>query len=94
MAFTFKTTRPTGRYSSFYPSSHDIKIKRRICGEIVDREWRIRLMVEKEPTQQDLVPFKWVTLNYKAETLADAKEFLNEHFDTICMKYKLHFLNE
>lgn len=91
MAFTFKTNRATGQYASFYGDTHDIKIKRKVCGEIVDRDWRVRLMVKKEPTEQDPAPFFWITFKYKGSSLNDVKEFLNEHFDTICMKYDLFF---
>lgn len=46
--FTFKTKKPTGRYASFYPSNHYIKLKNRKVGQIDDETpYRIRLMVKK-----------------------------------------------
>ena len=46
MKFTFKTTKATGRYSSFYPNLHDIKLNKKVVGSITDKKpHKIRLKV-------------------------------------------------
>ena len=38
MNFTFKTTKSTGRYRSFHPDVHDIKLNKKLCGHIFDEK--------------------------------------------------------
>ena len=99
MKFTFKTTKATGPYCSFYSDHHDIKLKRQKVG-LIDEENRldsgsftIRLMVEKDDIMEDGNPncsWKWIQLKKKSDSLQEAKDFLNEGIDEIMSRYKLH----
>ena len=91
MPFTFKTEKPTGRYSSFFPTTVYIKLKKKEVGTIYENT-SIRLMICKEPTTADPAPFYWITLAKKSESVEAAKEFLNANFDAIIKKYDLHSL--
>ena len=92
--FTFKTIKPTGRYRSFYPDQHEIKLKRKTVGSIEDKKHhRISLMVEKEDIYEEGNPncsWKWIMLSEESESITDAKDFLNKHIKDILKKYKLH----
>jgi len=92
LKFTFKTVKPTGRYHSFEPSEHVIKVDGKEVGSIADDNSRIRLMVRKDPTKEDPAPFRWVLLKYRPESLADAKEFLNRNAETIQSTFDLYSL--
>lgn len=86
--FTFKTEKSTGKYRSFYPDNHIIKLKKKECGLICDDEThKIRLMVKRNEGG-----FRWIALAKESKTLQEAKDFLNEHADFILKKYELHFL--
>jgi len=90
--FTYKTTKPTGRYGSFWDSHHDIKLNKIKVGMISDKEWDIRLMVIKKDINEDNCPnceWKWIQLGKKSDSLAEAKEFLDKNFDSINDKYNL-----
>ena len=92
MKFTFKTEKPTGRYSSFFPRTHYIKLNKKEVGLIVDITWDIRLMVYKSDILEDGNPncdWKWIKLKKESETLQEAKDFLNNNIDAILNKYKL-----
>lgn len=98
--FTFKTERPTGSYSSFFPSQHDIKLKKKKVGMISDRQsknpWQIRLMIEKDEKHDDGNPncsWMWISLRKQSNTLQEAKDFLNENIDNILKLYNLHYLD-
>lgn len=91
---TFKTTKTTGRFRSFYGSQHDIKIKGQCVGEILDQEWKIRIMVIKEDINENGNPncyWKWITLSKKSESLQEAKQFLLENWSLIENKYKIAY---
>ena len=95
-AFTFKTQKSTGRYRSFYPDNHSIKIKGFECGSIGDEKpYKIRLMVWKndedraKPDDNKNCPWKWITLKKESETLQAAKEWLNANFDAIMEKWDI-----
>jgi hypothetical protein len=90
--FTFKTERPTGSYASFFPNHHYIKLNKKHCGSISDKDWSIRFMVYKDEINEDGNPncdWRWVTLVYKPTSLDDAKRYVNEHFATITETLKL-----
>jgi hypothetical protein len=90
--FTFKTTKPTGRYRSFFNPSHDIKLHGKDIGSIVNGTWDIRLMVVKKDIMEDGNPnCNWtrITLNKKSNSLQEAKDFINGAFDVINKKYNL-----
>lgn len=85
MKFTFKANRPTGKYRSFFATTHDIKLKGEVVGEI-DDNLTIRLMILKKDINEDGNPnckWKWVKLKKKSSTLEEAKEFLNSNIDKI-----------
>lgn len=94
MKFTFKTERSTGRYGSFYPDSHYIKLKKQAVGSITDGvPFKIRLQVTKVDINEDGNPncsWKWITLKKESQTLQEAKDFLNQNIELILKKYKLH----
>jgi len=92
MKFTFKTEKPTGRYRCFFSESHDIKIKKKKVGSIVDRTWSIRLMVLKDDIMEDgnaNCEWKWITLKKQSASLQEAKDWLNENFISLNEKYKI-----
>jgi hypothetical protein len=94
MKFTFKTTPATGRYRSFYPDTHEIKFKRKVCGLITDQTpHKIRLQVIKKDINEDKNPncsWKWITLKYEGKTLQETKDFLNANIDKIIKDLQLH----
>lgn len=93
MKFTFKTEKPTGRYRSFYPDHHYVKLKKQIVGMIGDKEpHKIKLkVVETDIIKDDNAncDWKWITLKKESKTIDEAKEFLNVNFISINEKYKL-----
>lgn len=97
MKFTFKTEKPTGRYSSFSPDSHYIKLKTKECGRISDKyPYKIRLMVEKKDLNEDGNPnckWKYITLKKESTSLQEAKNFLNDNIKIIIEKYTLHLVD-
>ena len=93
MKFTFKTDKPTGQYSSFYPNQNYIKLKGIKVGVIGDKlPHRIRLMCYKKDITEDGNPnckWEWITLKHKSTTLKEAKEFLNKNIDAILSLYDI-----
>jgi|GEM_PF-2315572 hypothetical protein len=91
--FTFKTNHPTGSYSAFFNSSHDVKLNKVVVGNILDdKPHKIRLMVIKADINEDGNPncaWKWITLKHDSDSLQDAKDFLNANFDIITGKYNI-----
>lgn len=91
--FTFKTEKPKGKWSSFYPTQNHIKLDKMKVGSIDDNDpYKIRLMVIKDDLMEDKTPncqWKWIELKKKSKTLQEAKDFLNENIDLILMTYKL-----
>ncbi|MFA5395461.1 MAG: hypothetical protein WC346_05505 [Methanogenium sp.] len=104
--FTFKKVIHTGRYRSFEPKSHEIKIKRCHVGSISqirylgssykedDGKFIIRLAVKKEPTEQEPASFKWITFVKKFNSVEAAKEFLIFNQKFIQEKYDLHMFKD
>jgi hypothetical protein len=97
MKFTFKTEKSTGRYRSFYPDSHIIKLNKKQCGIIEESDfktaYRIWLAVEKENINEDNNSNStWKNIKFKKEftSLQEAKDFLNENIDVIMKQCKLH----
>lgn len=91
--FTFKTIKPTGRYRSFFPTTHYIKLKGVVVGTIDDESpFKIRFKVVKSDINEDGNPncfWKWITLLKRSESLEEAKEFLNKVADKIVETYNL-----
>jgi len=94
MKFTFKTTKPTGAYRAFYPSTHHIKLNKVDVGRIDDKKpYAIRFQVIKDDINEDGNPncvWKWVTLGKKSETLDEAKKWLVDNTDLIVSKHNLY----
>lgn len=91
--FTFKTECSTGKYRSFYPDSHYIKLNKIVCGKIEDKlPYTIRLQVIKTNINEDGNPncaWRWVTFKKEFNTLKDAKEWLNRNFEEINKSFKI-----
>jgi hypothetical protein len=92
--FTFKTENSAGRYRSFYPDYHHIKLNKKKVGNIDDEfPHKIRFMVNKKDINEDGNPnckWKWIILKRESNSIADAKQFLKENFAEITKKYELH----
>jgi len=92
--FTFKTERSSGRYASFYPDSHQIKLEGHVVGSIGDMEpHKISLCIIKKDINEDgnqNCPWKWITLKHKSKSLQEAKDFVNEYFGAITNRYNLY----
>ncbi len=92
--FTFKTTKPTGRYRSFDSDMHEIKLKGFVVGSISpDKPFKIRLMVVKNGTtikdDNANCPWKWIALKHESESLDAAKEWLNANIEGIKKNWPL-----
>ena len=84
--FTFKTEKPTGRYSSFYDPTHHIKLNGKECGYITAKTFKIKLMVDV-PNYET---WKWITLAKKFDSLDEAKKWLNDNHEKIQTQFKIH----
>lgn len=93
MKFTFKTEKSTGRYRSFYPDSHYIKIKGVTVGMIEDKDWhKVSIKVLKDEERTDNNPNKdwmWVKLAREFESVAAAKTWLTENTDKLFRQFKI-----
>ena len=98
MKFTFKTEKPSGKYKSFYPSAHYIKLKKKVVGEITDSNpHKIRLAVFKDDVMEDGNPnclWKWVRLKNAFEDVEAAKTFLNANIKIILDRFNLALLED
>lgn len=95
--FTFKTEKSTGRYASFFPDHHYIKLKKKKVGSIDDKyPHKIRFRVKKKDINEDGNPnceWKWITLKRESNSVSDAKQFLKDNFAEIIEKYELSLLD-
>lgn len=91
--FTFKTEHPTGRYKSFFPSTHLIKVKRYDVGRISDtKPYSVYLNIVKKDINEDKhpnCPWRTICLKKKFESIEEAKEFLNERIKDIFNQWTL-----
>lgn len=97
--FTFKTTKPTGRYGTFYSPYHTIKLNGVSVGEITHpygltpiHKIRFQVIKDEDDIINDKHPncsWKWITLKKEFKSIEDAKEFISTHNDTIQQKYNL-----
>ena len=94
MKFTFKSVSVTGQYRSFYPTTHDIKLKKITVGSIDgDKPFSIRLKVIKDDINENDNPscvWKWIRLTKESETLKEAKQWLVDNTDIIINTYNLY----
>jgi len=97
MPFTFKTEKSTGKYRSFYPPTHNIKLKKKCCGTIgTEPPHRIRLTIMKDEKHTDKnqnCPWIWIGLNYDFNSLDEAKKFLNDNFDRLTKQFNFHLMD-
>lgn len=95
MKFTFKTTKPTGKYKSFGTSIHDIKLNKKIVGTIRDSEpYYVSFMVVKKDINEDKninCSWKWIRLKKEFSSLEEAKDFINFRIIDILEKYNLYY---
>lgn len=101
MGFTFKKKVNTGRYSSFQGNFTTIKIKKKNCGFITRSSYNypygLWLMVEKTSEIDDGTPnCSWMNICLKEDfkTEDEARIWVNEHFDELNNKYKIHIQEE
>ncbi len=92
--FTYKKYIPVGRYRSFEPEHHDIKLNKKVVGHIsvnrLDREFIVSFAIKKESTKEDPAPFKWVMLKTRFKTADEAKEALAGRFTDLVKKLDLY----
>ena len=95
--FTYKKHRHSGRYRSFEPEFHDIKLKAKKVGYIAEpahfskeQGYGISFAVKKDPTREQPAPFKWVSVKKRFSSVEDAKAFLVEHFDELIKELDLY----
>jgi len=98
MKFTFKTTKPTGPYSSFSNDWNEIKLNKKVVGNIGGQiPFTISLYVMKKDIMEDgnkNCEWKHVRLKKQSETLQEAKDFLNANIEKILQLYTLKQLEE
>lgn len=90
--FTFKTTKPTGRYKSFSNPYHEILLEGEVIGLIDYETNKLILKVKKQVLEEDGNPnctWKWIKLSKTSNSLQEAKDFANEVFKLILEKYEL-----
>jgi hypothetical protein len=87
MKFTFKKEKATGKWKSFDHDWHWIKLKKKEVGTISDSPpFHIRLMVIKKDINEDGNPncvWRWITLAKESNSIGEAKDYLNNHIETI-----------
>lgn len=93
MNFTFKTTKPTGRYKSFYQSYHEIKYNKKMCGTIKGRPPHgVGFMVIKKDIMEDKNPnceWKWCFLKTpEFQNVKEAKKWVKENTGRILDFFK------
>lgn len=101
--FTFRTVKPTGKWRSFYPNQHFIKIKKDEVGQIVEnnrgayRNDKVKIMFQviKSDINEDGNPncsWKWATLAREFDSVDEAKEWLNSEgiFEKITKQFNFY----
>ena len=92
--FTFKTTKPTGRFASFDTAYHEIKMDGKAVGTINSEEpFKVSLYVVKTDTITDNnpnCPWKRITFARGFTSLQEAKDWLNTKFEQFNKDYTIH----
>jgi len=99
--FTFKTTKPEGKYRAFSTAYHEIKLNKVVVGNITEREiqgnWKPIFKVGFKVIKADLnedknpnCPWKWITIKNNFEDLSAAKEFVTKNTDQIIKSFSLY----
>jgi len=97
MKFTFKRHDPTGPYRSFSKPYWDIKVNKKVVGNIHGDSfagYAVSLAVAKEPTKEEPAPFKWVRFKVAFYNIEEQKSALNKACDTLMARHKLHMFEE
>ena len=95
--FTKKTTKPTGKFSSFQDPIHTIFYNNHEVGFIIHKTRKIYLQVIKTDRITDDNPnciWKNICLKYNPSSLNDAIDYLNNNRDAIFDNFVLHFNND
>lgn len=102
--FTFKNYEHTGRYRSFDSEGCEIKLKGKVVGFIneitsfgkphpLEGKFRITLMLVKKDIMEDRnpnCPWKNAAMLHTADSLKDAKEFVQKFNDEIQRKFNIY----
>ena len=82
-----------------YPDT-DIKLGGKKCGYIsapnwqsVDRQWRIKLAIKREPVPGFPANFDWVTLSARFDDEKAAREFVKANVEKIKDKFDLYLFD-
>ena len=88
--FAYKKTIWEGRYKSFEPEQHEIKLKGKIVGQISEASYTssktgfdVSFAIKRVPTKENPAPFRWWRMKTRFGDAAEAKAFLRQHFDNI-----------
>ncbi|MCU0338016.1 MAG: hypothetical protein MUF12_09210 [Sediminibacterium sp.] len=76
--FTFKTEKPTGRYSSFFPTRITIKLSGKKVGTIYE-SGKIGFCIKKKDLNEDKnlnCPWRWFYCKSDTTNLEDAKAWV------------------
>ncbi len=103
--FTFKKVIHTGRYRSFEPETHLIKIKHKVVGSIDQLHYlgtarkdegmfSISLAIKKESTELDPAHFKWIRLKARFDSAKESREWLKKNQKLIQEKYDLYLFDK
>ena len=88
--FTFKTTKPTGPYASFYQPYHSIKFKGVEIGQIDPKQlhWIQLRVMKKDLLEDGNTNCAWRTIRLKkqSDSLQEAKDFLNTNREALHKK--------
>lgn len=85
--FTFKITKPEGKYRAFSTAYHEIKLNKVVVGNIIEKEINDRIttiykvgfvVIKKDPNEDKSpnCPWKWITIKNDFEDLDAAKAIL------------------
>lgn len=94
--FTFKKQRKEGTYRAFQRDMTDIKLKKKVCGHIYEKEngkYKIQIAVEKEDVWRSKNPnctWKWIFFIEHFENEEAARNAIQKHAPHL-LKRKLHF---
>lgn len=95
MKITFKTTKPTGRFKSFYDAYHEIKVNGISIGIIDydgDDSFNIRLKIVKNEKFNNNNPnckWIWIKLTHSFNSLQDAKDKIKSDLADILERNKI-----
>ena len=100
--FTFKNNIRTGKFRSFESDSCEIKLNGFMVGSIAEirsynqhldnGKFSISFMINKIDLMEDgnpNCPWRWIKINYRGESLKDAKSFVKAFSKNIQEKYNL-----